>query len=233
MKNLITALTVSTLALALSPLAQAGGKKKPGLTSDKEKIGYTIGSQIGQQLKNEGFEIDADSLALAVSDVLAGKELRLSQADMQAVMQKAQMEKAAKSEALGKANQEKGEKFLATNKAKAGVKTTASGIQYEVLTEGKGKSPKATDTVKVNYKGTLIEGTVFDSSYDRGQPVEFPLNRVIPGWTEGLQLMKVGGKSRLVIPSQLAYGPTGRPGIPPNSTLIFEVELLEIVKGSK
>jgi FKBP-type peptidyl-prolyl cis-trans isomerase FkpA/FKBP-type peptidyl-prolyl cis-trans isomerase FklB len=139
----------------------------------------------------------------------------------------------AKMEAEGKANKDKGEKFLAENKSKPGVKTTASGLQYLVLTEGKGKSPKATDTVTVHYKGTLIDGTQFDSSYDRGQPAEFPLDRVIKGWTEGLQTMKVGGKSRLFVPSDIAYGPQGRPGIPPNSTLIFDVELVDIAKPAK
>jgi FKBP-type peptidyl-prolyl cis-trans isomerase len=148
-------------------------------------------------------------------------------------MKKVQEPQAAKAETEGKANLEKGQKFLADNKSKPNVKTTASGLQYEVITEGKGPSPKATDVVKVHYKGTLLDGTQFDSSYDRGQPAEFPLNQVIRGWTEGLQLMKVGGKNKLVIPSDLAYVPQGRPGIPGNSTLVFEVELIQIVKAPK
>ncbi len=124
---------------------------------------------------------------------------------------------------------EKGEQYLAENAKKETVKTTASGLQYEVLTEGTGKSPSATDTVKVHYRGTLIDGTEFDSSYSRGEPAEFPLNRVIPGWTEGVQLMKEGAKYRFVIPSQLAYGSRGAgPVIGPDETLIFEVELLEV-----
>jgi FKBP-type peptidyl-prolyl cis-trans isomerase FkpA len=127
-------------------------------------------------------------------------------------------------------NSEKGEAFLKENSTKEGVKTTASGLQYKVLKEGTGKSPKATDTVEVHYKGTLLDGTEFDSSIKRGQPATFPLNRVIPGWTEGVQLMKEGAKYQFTIPSKLAYGERGTPGgpIPPNSTLIFEVELLSI-----
>ena len=127
-------------------------------------------------------------------------------------------------------NSEKGEAFLKENSTKEGVKTTASGLQYKVLRDGKGKSPKATDTVEVHYKGTLLDGTEFDSSYKRGQTIEFPLNRVIPGWTEGVQLMKEGAKYQFTIPSALAYGERGTPGgpIPPNSTLIFEVELVSV-----
>jgi FKBP-type peptidyl-prolyl cis-trans isomerase FkpA len=131
---------------------------------------------------------------------------------------------------MADSNSEKGEAFLAENAKKEGVKTTASGLQYKVLKEGDGKSPQATDTVSVHYRGTLLDGTEFDSSIKRGQPAEFPLNRVIPGWTEGVQLMKVGAKYQFTIPSKLAYGERGTPGgpIPPNSTLIFEVELLAI-----
>lgn len=221
---------VLSLALVSSSLLACQGKKAD-LSSDKGKVSYIIGQQIGQQLKSEGLEIDADTLAASIQDVMSGKESRMKPEEVQAAMMKAQESARAKQEEAGKENREKGQKFLAENKAKPNVKTTQSGLQYEVLTEGKGKNPKATDTVRVHYKGTLIDGTEFDSSYKRGQPAEFPLNGVIPGWTEGLQLMKVGGKNRLVIPSDMAYGPQGRPGIPPNSVLVFEVELIEIKKA--
>ena len=131
---------------------------------------------------------------------------------------------------MAESDLEKGEAFLKENAKKEGVKTTASGLQYKVLKEGEGKSPKATDTVKVHYKGTLIDGTEFDSSYKRGEPIEFPLNGVIPGWTEGVQLMKEGAKYQFTIPSKLGYGVRGTPGgpIPSNATLIFEVELIQV-----
>jgi FKBP-type peptidyl-prolyl cis-trans isomerase len=221
--------------LPFLPLAFAAcnGQKQIDLTSDKGKMSYFIGQQVGKQLKQQNLDIDGDVIAASISDVMAGKEPRLTQAEMMAVMQKAQAAQGSKSAAEGKVNLEKGAAFLADNKKKSGVKTTASGLQYEVMTEGKGASPKATDTVKVHYKGTLLDGTKFDSSYDRGQPAEFPLNGVIRGWTEGLQLMKVGGKNKLYVPSDLAYGPQGRPGIPANSVLIFEVELISISKASK
>ncbi|RYZ68506.1 MAG: FKBP-type peptidyl-prolyl cis-trans isomerase, partial [Proteobacteria bacterium] len=216
MKTLLS----TSLLLVCAPAFAFSGAKKSDLTSDKGKVSYTIGQQIGRQLKSEGLDIDANVIAESISDVLAGKESKLKPEEMQAAMMKAQQAGDEKQQVEGKANQEKGDKFLADNKGKPNIKTTASGIQYEVLTAGKGASPKPTDVVKVHYKGTLIDGKTFDSSIDRGTPAEFPLNRVIPGWTEGLQLMKVGGKSRFFIPSALAYGPQGRPGIPANSVLI-------------
>lgn len=221
------------IAVSLSFLSCQKGASNVDLTTDKGKVSYAIGQQIGNQLKRESIDIDPQALAASIQDVLSGKESRITMADMQAAMMKMQETQSKKSEAEGAANREAGEKFLAANKSKAGVKTTASGLQYEVMTEGKGKSPKATDTVKVHYKGTLLDGKQFDSSIERGEPAEFPLNGVIRGWTEGLQLMKVGGKTRFFIPSDLAYGPQGRPGIPPNSVLTFEVELIAITKAGK
>lgn len=228
-----TFILVTASFVSFSALAFSGAAKKSELSTDKAKLSYTIGQQIGRQMKTQGIDIDAEVLASSIQDATTGKESRLKPEEMRDVMMKTQQAENAKMAVAGKENKEKGDKFLADNKAKPGIKTTASGIQYEILTEGKGKSPKATDVVKVHYKGTLIDGTPFDSSYDRGQPAEFPLNGVIPGWTEGLQLMKTGGKNRLFIPANLAYGEQGRPGIPPNSTLIFEVELLEIAKSRK
>jgi FKBP-type peptidyl-prolyl cis-trans isomerase len=225
---MIKKLALITVLVTTTSCGAIGGSKKVDLTTDKAKVSYSIGQQIGKQLKNAGFEIDTDVLAASINDAITGKDSRLKPEEMQAAMMKVQMDQSKKTESEGKANKEKGEKFLTENKSKPGVKTTASGLQYEVIKEGKGASPKATNTVKVNYKGTLIDGTKFDSSYDRGEPAEFPLNRVIKGWTEGIQTMKVGGKSRFVIPSDLAYGQNSPPGIPANSVLVFEVELLDI-----
>ncbi len=221
------------LSLVLGITACNEESKNVDLQTDKAKTSYVIGQQIGRQLKNDKLDIDPKVIGSAIADVMAGKESRISQADMMTIMQKAQASAQAAAEGDSKENRAKSEKFLADNKSKPNVKTTKSGLQYEVLKEGKGASPAATSMVKVHYKGTLIDGTTFDSSYDRGEPAQFPLNNVIPGWTEGLQLMKVGGKNKFYIPSDLAYGPQGRPGIPANSALIFEVELLEILKDKK
>jgi FKBP-type peptidyl-prolyl cis-trans isomerase FkpA len=216
----------------LLPLAAllivASAHADSSLNSDKKKLSYAIGQQIGRQLKGSGVEVDPTVIAQSIQDVLSGKKSKLTPEEMQGAMSKANSTAQSKMESVGKENRTKGDKFLSENKSKEGVKTTPSGLQYQVIKEGAGASPKETDTVKVHYRGTLIDGTQFDSSYDRGEPAEFPLNQVIKGWTEGLQLMKVGGKMKLFVPSDMAYGPQGRPSIPPNSVLIFDVELLEI-----
>lgn len=205
-------------------------EKKANLNDDNKKISYAIGQQIGQNLKSSGVEVDTDTLALSMRDALKGKN-EMKPEEMQQAMQKLQENMKKKQAEAGEKNMKEGKDFLEKNKAKENVKTTKSGLQYLVEKEGTGKTPSRDDEVKVHYTGTLINGEKFDSSLDRGQPAEFPVGGVIPGWTEALMLMKEGSKYKLVIPSELAYGPMGRPGIPPNSVLLFDVELLEVKKG--
>ena len=202
------------------------------LKTKKDKVSYAIGLDMGNNLKKSDLEIDPDILARAIKDVMSGGKTVMTDQEaketLMALQKEIQAKQQERNKAIGEKNKKDGDEYLAKNKKKAGVKTLPSGLQYKVLTDGKGKSPKASDTVTVNYAGTLIDGTEFDSSYKRGQPVSFPVGGVIKGWTEALQLMKEGSKWQLVIPSDLAYGEQGRPGIPPNSVLIFEVELISI-----
>jgi len=203
------------------------------LNNDKNKLSYAIGMDIGASLKSLNADLDRPTLLAALNDRLDGAKLKLSEADAtkakQAFFKKQAEDRAAEQKAAGEKNKADGAKFLAENAKKKGVTTTKSGLQYEVLKQGSGAKPKATDKVTVNYRGTLIDGTEFDSSYKRGQPVTFPLNGVIKGWTEGVQLMNVGSKFKFVLPSELAYGAHGAgPKIGPNSVLAFEVELLSI-----
>ncbi|MBY0451395.1 MAG: FKBP-type peptidyl-prolyl cis-trans isomerase, partial [Bdellovibrionaceae bacterium] len=176
-------------------------------------------------------DVDPKTLAASLADAAQGKS-EMKDEDIQKAMMKLQEMAMKKQAEEGETNKKKSADYLEKNKTAEGVKVTASGLQYQVLTEGTGPVPKKEDTVKCHYTGTLIDGTKFDSSVDRGQPAEFPVAGVIPGWTEALQMMKVGSKYKLFIPAELAYGPAGRPGIPANSALIFEVELLEIVKAN-
>jgi len=226
-------LAPAAIALALFACAALAEEEKPAaegpeLKGGAEQWSYAIGVQIGSDFKRTGMALDAEALKAGILDALAGKP-RLSQKDLAAAMMKLRMEGQRKmSEAAGN-NEKAGKEFLAGNAIKEGVTTTKSGLQYEVMKEGEGANPVATDTVKVHYRGTLIDGTEFDSSYSRGQPATFPLNGVIPGWTEGVQLMKPGAKYRFFVPSGLAYGARGAGKvIGPNATLIFEVELLAI-----
>ena len=236
--------TLRIVAVALvAALAVAACAKKDGasgtssLTTDQEKFGYAIGVDIGKSLAQQvKDEVDLVALVDGIEETLAGQEPRLDEETREKIksevsrrIQEKQMQERTAKAAAAK---EAGEKFLAENGKREGVKTTASGLQYEILKEGSGAMPKATDKVTVHYRGTLIDGTEFDSSYSRNQPVTFPLSNVIPGWTEGLQLVKTGGKAKLFIPSSLAYGERGAgPKIGPNETLVFEVELVAIEKG--
>ncbi|MEA3374340.1 MAG: FKBP-type peptidyl-prolyl cis-trans isomerase [Campylobacterota bacterium] len=207
------------------------------LTSQNQKASYVLGAEIGKQLVISKEDLDLDAMMLGMKDVFAGSKPKLSQEEMRSAMQAFQENKQKKQLALmqqySDQNKKKGTAFLNANKKKKGVTTLPSGLQYRVIKSGKGGlSPKTTDTVVTHYHGTLIDGTVFDSSYDRGEAVSFPVNAVIKGWTEALTKMKVGDKWQLVIPSDLAYGERGvPPKIGPDSVLLFDVELLEIKKG--
>jgi FKBP-type peptidyl-prolyl cis-trans isomerase len=200
--------------------------------SESQMFSYILGTQIGTYSKKNELEVNLELFAKGLDDMIKGGELAISQAEINIFMasqqQKAQGKLQAEMKTKGTENIRKGLAFLGANKKKPGVKETASGLQYKVITMGEGAKPEATDKVKVHYRGTLIDGKEFDSSYKRNKPAEFGLNQVIKGWTEGLQLMNVGSKYEFCIPSGLAYGPNGPAGIGPNQTLIFTVELLDI-----
>lgn len=202
------------------------GVEKSSLKSLTEQFSYALGYQIGKDFKSRGVEIDSTLIASAIKEASSGKPSIYSDQEMQQIMMNVQQQAAQKQ---GAAAAGVGKEFLASNAKKSGVKTTASGLQYLELTKGKGKKPTAASTVTVHYKGTLINGTEFDSSYKRNEPATFPLNGVIKGWTEGLQLMNEGSKYQFVIPASLAYGDRGAPPvIGPNEVLVFEVELITV-----
>ncbi len=224
MKKNLLIITLTTL-FSLNIMAQ-----EPKTKADS--VSYAIGFNIGSNLAGESFAFSIDAITAGMKAAFEKSTPAMTPEEMNAVLQAWQEEmqnaQMATAEQASAENKTKGTEFLAKNKTKKGVQTTASGLQYEVVKEGKGAHPKATDQVKVHYKGTLIDGTTFDSSYDRGEPITFGLNQVIAGWTEGLQLMTPGAKYMLYIPSDLGYGDRPVSIIPAGSTLIFEVELLEI-----
>jgi len=212
---------------------QGNAQEKVKLETSTDKVSYSIGLDIGKSFKQQEMEINAAALTQGIKDGLAGTTAMMTDEEISTCMKSFQEEMMAKQESSmkvgGDKNQAEGVAFLAANKDKPGVTTTASGLQYKVITPGTGPKPKPTDQVTVHYTGKLIDGKVFDSSVQRGQPATFPVNGVIQGWQEALQLMPVGSKYELVIPSDLAYGPRGAGGdIGPNAVLIFEVELLAI-----
>ena len=196
------------------------------------QVGYSFGYLMGETNKDSIDDLNLDAFFQGFRDAYLAQSPNLDKKQMQKVLLDYQKNKeigyAKEVQALAASNAAKGKQFLAENSKKAGVVTTASGLQYQMLRPGTGKSPKASDNVKVNYEGRLIDGTIFDSSYKRGEAVTFPLNQVIKGWTEGLQLMKEGGKYRLFVPANLGYGEAGNASIEPNSVLIFDVELLQV-----
>jgi FKBP-type peptidyl-prolyl cis-trans isomerase len=225
MKRII-AIGIAVVATA----AVAAETVKAPFTSVTQQRSYAIGRNIGMNLKQQELQLDAEQLLKGMKDALAGQPSLLTDAEMEqtlgALQQEMQAKQQEKTAAAGAKAAKEGEAYLAANAAKPGVVTLPSGLQYKVLTAGTGKKPAATDTVVVHYRGTLTDGTEFDSSYKRNQPAKFKVNQVIAGWTEALQLMPVGSKWQLVIPAKLAYGERGAGGaIPPNSVLVFEVEL--------
>ena len=259
MKHMFVFVMLLAALCCLGAVAQDGSAAKPAdptaaapanqekstvtLQSDIDQMSYAIGVQIGKSIKGGGIDINPDVVIGALGDVFKNRALAMTDQQMMEAQMKLRDQVTAKRADQKKADDEKrkvdGDKnikiaddFLAANGKKDGVKTTASGLQYQVLTEGTGDSPKADDEVTVHYKGTLLDGTVFDSSYDRKEPATFTVKQLIPGWVEALQLMKVGGKYKLFIHPKLAYGDRGAGEIPANSALIFEMELLKIKAGS-
>jgi FKBP-type peptidyl-prolyl cis-trans isomerase FklB len=218
-------------SLGLAALTTLAADDKSALKDQKDKVSYGIGMSIGSSLKMQGAEVNVDLLARAIKDTLSSNAMLMTQQEMQDTLRTWQTEMRNKRmeqmKVQGEENKKKGQAFLEENAKKPGVTTLPSGLQYKVLASGSGKSPTTNDTVKAHYKGTLIDGTEFDSSYTRGQPLSSPVTRLIRGWTEALLKMKVGDKWQLVIPGDLAYGERGSPPkIGPNATLVFEMELL-------
>ncbi len=233
-KRLLMAGVIASAALVAgcNQGAEETAETEVALETLEQKVNYTIAADIASNFKQREITLDIDAFTAALRDVQADTELRLSEEEMRETMQtfqEQQMQLAQqKQREMAEKNRQEGQDFLAENAAKEGVQITDSGLQYKVLEAGDGVKPGPQDTVTVHYSGRLLDGTEFDSSYKRDRPATFGLDQVIAGWTEGLQLMETGAKYEFYIPSDLAYGPGGNQGIPPNSTLIFEVELLEV-----
>ena len=225
---------IIALAFAASSSLVMANEATVLLEDKNDKVSYGFGLMLGKRMAQDIPDLEIDAFAQGVRDAIAGKNQQMTDAEVSQLLAEFQREQQQKRleevQKTSSENKKKGEDFLAANKDKEGVVTLESGLQYKVITEGKGVQPGLTDRVKVHYTGTLIDGTVFDSSVERGQPAAFPVNGVISGWTEALQLMPSGSKWQLYIPSDLAYGPNGNRSIGPNETLLFEVELLEVVK---
>lgn len=243
MKTKLNVAAIALLAAALTacgkpaetdlvaPMPSASTNGDMALQSDAQKVSYIMGINVGSQINADDFEFDTDAFGIGIKDALSGAEARLDEEEVKRVLDSFQAEMAAKQEAAAKivsdSNLAEGAAFLAKKGASEGVVVLESGLQYKIIEPGTGASPSPDDTVEVHYRGTLIDGTEFDSSHKRGVPAQFGVTQVIPGWVEALQLMKEGGKWELYIPPELAYGPGGTGGaIGPNQTLIFEVELL-------
>lgn len=205
----------------------------PKPKTQKQEVSYTIGVQFGKNLKTQSLDLDMSALTLGIRDGLSGAKLYLTDQQMQDAMLQLSQERQKEMKAEAERNKTKSEEFLNRNKTAPGVQVTPSGLQYKIIEEGSGPSPKIDDTVVVNYKGSLIDGTEFDSSYKRKMSAEFPIKAIIPGWSEGLRLMKKGGKATLYIPPELGYGDRQRQQIPPNAVLIFDVELLDVKPSPK
>ncbi|MGV6806583.1 MAG: FKBP-type peptidyl-prolyl cis-trans isomerase [bacterium] len=234
--KLLTLAAVTTIALGCAEKQQEPAEV--ALETNKDKVSYILGTNVGSQFVNQGIELNQSAFVQGMQDAIDGNDPRLSEEQMMEAFTEFQAEEMARREKemaeLSEANRAEGEAYLAGNAAKEGVVTTESGLQYKEIVAGEGATPGAEDVVEVHYRGTLIDGTEFDSSYKRGVPAQFGVNQVIPGWTEALQLMQEGDKWELTIPSNLAYGPGGTGGsIGPDQTLLFEVELLTVNPGAE
>jgi len=230
-RNLLLTVVFVGISIILTTEIQAAKKTEVVMKTDLDSIAYALGQNYYSMLKQNSIDINLDLFFAGINEAKAGQAKFSKEQEEQQISKLNEMLQKKHAEMIAEksaANKEAGTKFLEANKKKANVKVTASGLQYEVVKEGTGKQPKATDKVTVHYTGKLLDGTIFDSSVQRGEPVQFGLNQVIPGWTEGVQLMKEGGKSILYIPSNLAYGDRDMGQIPPGSTLIFEVELIKV-----